>query len=442
MEMRQSKCPCCGAPVNIPSGAVRVRCEYCGTEFSCKQEKSRLRDINYGNYGAAYRAYIPDGWQCSFFHDDSCFSTYIPVCLSLSVQSPDGAQLMYLPYAYFAGGKNAIGGMLSGFMGMPGGGKYSTLNPATLTRSREYQSLERYAAERVEEILPQAANVSMARTNSDMSFIIPKLERFCTEAAQRMNAQVTAEAGEFLLSFTMNGRRMLALYACGIARKVQSAQKAPEPSGASGAPKKKLGFRELMDFGMRGGIVGAMRRGEKTELPQFNMPDLSGAVNAVKGALGGADWAKCFDAFLILPDGAAPENWVKFFEGFCSTIQYGEAFSVLQEEELARVNQIKIQGMQQRTQNAINASQRVSRTLSDTSDIVMQAYEQRSAAMDNVSRMQSEAVRGVNSYTSNDGNVYEASVKYDHVYQRGSDFAGSLGGEADLGPDWTELKKR
>ena len=25
MEMRQSKCPCCGAPVNIPIGAVRVR---------------------------------------------------------------------------------------------------------------------------------------------------------------------------------------------------------------------------------------------------------------------------------------------------------------------------------------------------------------------------------------------------------------------------------
>ena len=441
MEMRQSKCPCCGAPVNIPIGAVRVRCEYCGTEFSCKQEKSRLRDINYGNYGAAYRAYIPDGWQCSFFHDDSCFSTYIPVCLSLSVQSPDGAQLMYLPYAYFAGGKNAISGMLSDFMGMPGA-KYSTLNPASLTRSREYQSLERYAAERVEEILPQAANMSMARTNSDMSFIAPKVERFCAEAAQRMNAQVTAEAGEFLLSFNMNGRRMLALYACGIARKAQSAQKAPEPSGASGAPKKKLGFRELMDFGMRGGIVGAMRRGEKTELPQFNMPDLSGAVNAVKGALGGAEWAKCFDAFLILPDGAAPENWVKFFEGFCSTVQYGEAFSVLQEEELARVNQIKIQGMQQRTQNAINASQRVSRTLSDTSDIVMQAYEQRSATMDNVSRMQSEAVRGVNSYTANDGSTYEASVRYDHVYQRGSDYVGSVGGEADLGPDWTELKRR
>ena len=437
MEMRQSKCRCCGAPVNIPIGAVRVRCEYCGTEYALEQ-KSQLRDINYGNYGAAYRAYIPDGWQCSFFHDDSCFSTYSPVCLSLSVQSPDGAQLMYLPYAYFAGGKNAIGGMLSGFMGMPGA-KYSTLNPSTLTRSREYQSLERYAAERVEEILPQAANMSMARTNSDMSFIAPKVERFCAEAAQRMNAQVTAEAGEFLLSFTMNGRRMLALYACGIARKAQSA---PDPSGASIAQRQKFGFRELMNFGMRGGIVGAMRRGEKTELPQFNMPDISGAVNAVKGALGGADWAKCFDAFLILPDGAAPENWVKFFEGFCSTVQYGEAFSVLQEEELARVNQIKIQGMQQRTQNAINASQRVSRTLSDTSDIVMQAYEQRSATMDNVSRMQSEAVRGVNSYTSNDGNVYEASVKYDHVYQCGSDFAGSIGGEADLGPDWTELKKR
>lgn len=440
MEMRQSKCHCCGAPVNIPIGAVKVRCEYCGTEYALEQ-KSQLRDINYGNYGAAYRAYIPDGWQCSFFQDETCYSTYIPVCLALNVQSDNGAQLLYLPYAYFCGGKNAVSGMISGFMGMPSA-KHSTLNPATLTRSREYQSLERYAAERVEEILPQAANVSMARTNSDMSFIAPKTERFCAEAAQRMNAQVTAEAGEFLLSFTMNGRQMLALYACGIARKAQSAQKSTEPSGASDTPKKKLGFKELMDFGMRGGIVGAMRRGEKADLTQFNMPNLSGAVNAVKGALGGIEWAKCFDAFLVLPDGAAPENWVKFFEDFCSTIEYGEAFSVLQEEELARTNQIKIQGMQQRTQNAINASQRISRTLSDTSDIVMQAYEQRSATMDNVSRMQSEAVRGVNSYTSNDGNVYEASVKYDHVYQRGSDFAGSVGGEADLGPDWTELKKR
>ncbi len=437
MEMRQSKCPCCGAPVNIPIGAVKVKCEYCGTEYALEQ-KSQLRDINYGNYGAAYRAYIPDGWQCSFFHDDSCFSMYMPVCLSLSVRSPNGAQLLYLPYAYFCGGKNAVSGVLSGFMGMPSA-KHSTLNPASLTRSREYQSLERYAAERVEEVLPQAADVRLARTNSDMSFIAPKLERFCAEAAQRMNAQVTAEAGEFLLSFTMNGRRLLALYACGIARK---AQHAPEPSGASDTPKKKLGFKELMDFGMRGGIVGAMRRGEKTDLTQFNMPDLSGAVNAVKGALGGIEWAKCFDAFLVLPDGAAPENWVEFFESFCSTIEYGEAFSVLQEEELARTNQIKIQGMQQRTQNAINASQRISRTLSDTSDIVMQAYEQRSATMDNISRMQSEAVRGVNSYTSNDGKAYEASVKYDHVYQRGSDFAGSVGGEANLGPDWTELKKR
>ena len=343
MGMRQSECPCCSAPVNIPIGAVKVKCEYCGTEYALEQEKNRLRDINYSNYGAAYRAYAPDGWQCSFFHDDSCFSMYIPVCLSLSVQSADGAQLLYLPYAYFSGGKNALCGVISGFMGMPGA-KHSTLNPAALTRSREYQSIERYAAERVEEILPQAANVSMARTNSDMSFIVPKMERFCAEASQRMNAQVTAETGEFLLSFSMNGRRMLALYACGIARKAQSVQEEPEPSGTSDTPKKKFGFKELLDFGMRGGIVGAMRRGEKTELPQFNMPDLSGTVNAVKGALGGADWAKCFDAFLVLPNGAVPENWVDFFEGFCSTIQYGEAFSVLQEEEFARVNQIKIQG--------------------------------------------------------------------------------------------------
>ena len=97
----------------------------------------------------------------------------------------------------------------------------------------------------------------------------------------------------------------------------------------------------------------------------------------------------------------------------------------------------------QRQQNAIRSSQQISRTLSETSDIVNQAYWDRSERMDRVWEKNSEAVRGVNSYTDSTGRQYEADVAYDHVYRRGDDtFAGSKNGSVDLGPEWEELKRR
>lgn len=63
--------------------------------------------------------------------------------------------------------------------------------------------------------------------------------------------------------------------------------------------------------------------------------------------------------------------------------------------------------------------------------------------MDRVWEKNSEAVRGVNSYTDFTGRQYEADVAYDHVYRRGDGtFAGSKNGSADLGPEWEELKRR
>ena len=54
----------------------------------------------------------------------------------------------------------------------------------------------------------------------------------------------------------------------------------------------------------------------------------------------------------------------------------------MQEAELRRTEQVQINGAMQRQQNAIRSSQQISRTLSETSDIVNQAYWDRSERMD------------------------------------------------------------
>ena len=77
--------------------------------------------------------------------------------------------------------------------------------------------------------------------------------------------------------------------------------------------------------------------------------------------------------------------------------------------------------MQQRTQNAINASQRVSQTLSETSNIVMDAWETRSASFDRMQQGYSDAVRGVERLHRQCAHLIVVS---NEVFRGGADYAG------------------
>lgn len=174
---------------------------------------------------------------------------------------------------------------------------------------------------------------------------------------------------------------------------------------------------------------------------QNNM--LKGLVNGL-GALYGlgkaeADFAKAFDYIMVYLDQVSTSQTL--FDNFVANTAYGPGFFEFENSGLQAVNQIKIQGAMQRQDNQIQASQRLSKTLSETSDLVNARYESRSQIMDNMDRKYSEAIRGVNTYSDNSGRDFEASVAYDHVYQKGSTFIGSKDGSLNLGPDWTELKK-
>ena len=59
----------------------------------------------------------------------------------------------------------------------------------------------------------------------------------------------------------------------------------------------------------------------------------------------------------------------------------------------------------------------ISQTLQQSSNIVMQGWENRQAAQSRMSDNFSQAIRGVDSYVTTDGRTVEHSVASDHVYQ-------------------------
>ena len=275
------------------------------------------------------------------------------------------------------------------------------LNPMTMVRYRRLVELPQYAQERI-----------VGMTGSGRIELTPVLtdelkdiaSRFAQEASQKLEKQVNVLPGVYRFTLLLNGGVYDGYFATIMAVAV-------EPQG---------GRNDMMDIVKKG--MAAM-----------------GAMYGI-GGMGTFDWGRAFDLLLMCGQGRAPQ-YEKMLYRFIKELQYLPLYYELQERELRSVQQIQLNGAMQRQQNAIQASQRISRTLSETSDIVNQGYWDRSAAMDRMQQKASEAVRGVNSYMDSAGNTYEADVKYDHVYRNGSYFAGSTNGSASLGPEWEELKR-
>ena len=85
----------------------------------------------------------------------------------------------------------------------------------------------------------------------------------------------------------------------------------------------------------------------------------------------------------------------------------------------------------------------ISQTLSETSNIIMQGYNNRMASQDRISNNWSQAIRGVDSYVTTDGRTVEHSVVSDHVYQNQYGDTIGVSGQLDEVPrDWTEIHKK
>lgn len=108
-----------------------------------------------------------------------------------------------------------------------------------------------------------------------------------------------------------------------------------------------------------------------------------------------------------------------------------------------QAQQMRMQAMQRQ----MEVSRQIARDSAEISAGIMDSWEKSSASRSRMSANYSEAVRGVNTYTTPSGRTAECSVTADHVYQnRYGDTIGVSGNAVD--PDvaakleWTELKRR
>lgn len=88
----------------------------------------------------------------------------------------------------------------------------------------------------------------------------------------------------------------------------------------------------------------------------------------------------------------------------------------VRQQEIAQLNGATGYAFQSQMMNN-QRLQHISQTLSQSSNIVMQGYQDRQAANDRMSQKRSEAIRGVNTYVKGDGSTAEHSVSSDHVYE-------------------------
>lgn len=381
------KCRKCGKPIQFAEGAPWIRCVYCGAEYTRTAKKEKAGEVQpIGNGGnPLFEAFLPAGWTYRIIEDGS-FSSPAPACLGIAFTGPSGVQMTFLPFAYYKDA--AVRANPFSPQSVPG----EQFDGMSLVRYRKRAALPQYAYERIAAI---TKTTQLRVEPMDAGVLKEKAAWFGREAGQKLQGAVHTEQGKFRVQVFAEGRSFRGYFAT---------------------------------------VQAYLDPGERTRT--------DAGRDFLKKGMASYDWGKAFDVLLLTPEGD-PAEYEMIFDEFLRTIAYSPYYYAMQEAELRRTEQVQINGAMQRQQNAIRSSQQISRTLSETSDIVNQAYWDRSERMDRVWEKNSEAVRGVNSYTDSTGRQYEADVAYDHVYRRGDDtFAGSKNGSVDLGPEWEELKRR
>ena len=398
----QIRCPNCNAPIQVEESAVHIHCLGCGKEYQLKQ--SEVRMIDYANRGPIFQAYVPQGWSYGIFDDNDSISSLAGVCKGLQLVSQNGAQLVFYPFAFYkdADPKPTFN---FGFNACSANREYQ-FDPITFTNYSKFMDLPQYAIRRITSICTQLFRSSPVNIKlQPMDFVDgEKMTMYFKQASEeRMKKPCIAFPGKFSFSFHSNGQQ----YNCFFSSVLSHTENTSQNANWQDVLRKGVSFMGAM-YGI--------------------------------GGMGSFDWGRYYDLILVYPNNI-DSDYETIFDNFLKNFDYGPVYFALQNEEIQRVQQIQLQGAMSRQQNAIRASQNISATLSQTSDIVNSAVQSHSVQMNHIIDHSTDGIRGVEYYHDTSGQTYQADVKYDHIYKKGSTFVGSSDGNLQLGPEWEELKK-
>ena len=398
----QIRCPNCNAPIQVEEGAVHIHCLGCGKEYQLKQ--SEVRMIDYANRGSIFQAYVPQGWSYGIFDDNDSISSLAAVCKGLQLVSQSGAQMVFYPFAFYkdADPKPTFN---FGFNACSANREYQ-FDPITFTNYSKFMDLPLYAIRRITSICTQLFRSSPVNIKlQPMDFVDgEKMTMYFKQASEeKMKKPCIAFPGKFSFSFHSNGQQYNGFFSSVLSHTQNTSSKA--------------NWQDVLRKGV----------------------SFMGAMYGI-GGMGSFDWGRYYDLILVYPNNIG-SDYETIFDNFLKNFDYGPVYFALQNEEIQRVQQIQLQGAMSRQQNAIRASQNISATLSQTSDIVNSAVQSHSVQMNHIIDHSTDGIRGVEYYHDTSGQTYQADVKYDHIYKKGSTFVGSSDGSLELGPEWEELKK-
>ena len=398
----QIRCPNCNTPIQVEEGATHIHCPGCGKDYQLKQSEARM--IDYANRGPIFQAYIPQGWSYGIFDDNDSISSLAGVCKGLQLVSQSGAQMVFYPFAFYkdADPKPTFN---FGFNACSAYREYQ-FDPITFTNYSKFMDLPQYAIRRITSICTQLfrsppVNIKL----QPVDFVDgEKMTIYFKQASEeRMKKPCVAFPGKFSFSFHINGQQYNGFFSSVLSHTQSTSQNA--------------NWQDVLRKGV----------------------SFMGAMYGI-GGMGSFDWGRYYDLMLVYPNNM-DGDYETIFDNFLKNFDYGPVYFALQNEEIQRVQQIQLQGAMSRQQNAIRASQNISATLSQTSDIVNSAVQSHSQQMNHIIDHSTDGIRGVEYYHDTSGQTYQADVKYDHIYKKGSTFVGSSDGSLELGPEWEELKK-
>ena len=398
----QIRCPNCNAPIQVEEGAVHIHCLGCGKEYQLKQ--SEVRMIDYANRGPIFQAYVPQGWSYGIFDDNDSISSLAAICKGLQLVSQSCAQMVFYPFAFYkdADPKPTF---IFGFNACSANREYQ-FDPITFTNYSKFMDLPLYAIRRITSICTQlfrSSPVNIKLQPVDFTEAEKMAIYFKQASEEKMKKPCIAFPGKFSFSFHLNGQQYNGFFSSVLSHTQNTSQNA--------------NWQDVLRKGV----------------------SFMGAMYGI-GGMGSFDWGRYYDLMLVYPNNI-DSDYETIFDNFLKNFDYGPVYFALQNEEIQRVQQIQLQGAMSRQQNAIRASQNISTTLSQTSDIVNSAVQSHSAQMNHIIDHSTDGIRGVEYYHDTSGQTYQADVKYDHIYKKGSTFVGSSDGSLELGPEWEELKK-
>lgn len=421
MEIKELKCRNCGSPIECVVGSRHLKCKACGSEYLLQCNNS-LTQIQFNN-GILFNAYIPDCWNYTVFCDEKSVSKNEATAYGIKANY-QGTDMLFFPRAFYAD---------------YGSTKHSIGVPSFIN-SYMYQSIDDYVVQRIKEIYNDlSCVVEIKRVENN---IFKTVEQKIRNDVARCLQNYELITGKYSFVVKTNGQIRRGYFATALYGKIGGAK---NTNSNDGTVKKKKGF---VQFIKDGGVMGSLSRGEgffgngTASLSSMNMSGLGiGLPDGYVYDMGFKkhDWGRAFDVILSTPDERI-DLYSQIFDDFAINVNYGPMYYELQQAELNNIARINMEGAMQRQRNAMAAQQQLSRTLNETTNIVNSGYWERQATYDRVYNNVSEGIRGVNSYTDTYGRKVEADVRYDHVYQNGSDYVAS-DNNLNLGPDWVELNR-